>query len=106
MDNAKATGFSELVWGVIADAFKYSNECATIPPDRSLKDFFIEKVGEKGLTDDENRVVLQMAEMWGAFIGDPIDRQSLKNFYLEECIDGGRRTLINLEGSRDSTDIN
>jgi predicted NAD/FAD-dependent oxidoreductase len=26
--------------------------------------------------------------MWGAFVGSPIQRQSLKFFWLEECIDG------------------
>lgn len=29
-----------------------------------------------------------MAEMWGSFIGSPITSQSLKFFWLEECIDG------------------
>ncbi|KAK5150390.1 hypothetical protein LTR16_012680, partial [Cryomyces antarcticus] len=29
-----------------------------------------------------------MAEMWGAFVGTSIQRQSLKFFWLEECIEG------------------
>ena len=41
------------------------------------------------LTAQEKQQVLWMAEMWGAFVGDPIQKQSLKYFWLEECIDGG-----------------
>jgi hypothetical protein len=87
----KATELLDLVWEIIREAFKYSNEdCSNIPPEKSLKDFFIEKVVEKGLAEEDQILVLQMAEMWGAFIGDPLERQSLKYFWLEECLDGGQ----------------
>ena len=33
-------------------------------------------------------LLLQEAEAWGAFVGGPIQRQSLKFFWLEECIEG------------------
>lgn len=90
MDETKATKYSELVWGIISDAFKHSNEdSAHIPPEKSLMDFFREKVKEKDVTVDEQNILLQMAEMWGAFVGDPIEKQSLKFFWLEECIEGG-----------------
>ena len=26
--------------------------------------------------------------MWGAYVGSPVERQSLKFFFLEECIEG------------------
>ena len=35
-------------------------------------------------------LVLGMSEMWGAYVGDRVDLQSLKYFFLEDCIDGGR----------------
>ena len=90
MDEKKATAFSEIVWGIISDAFRYSNDkSSSIPPNRSLKDFVTEEVEKKDLSPADRTVVLQMAEMWGAFVGDPIGRQSLKYFWLEECIDGG-----------------
>lgn len=90
MNATKATEYSELVWGIIADAFKYSNEdSASTPPNKSLMDYFKEKVREKDLGEDEQKVILQMAQMWGAFVGEPVDRQSLKFFWLEECIEGG-----------------
>jgi len=90
MDEEKAATYSELVWGIIADAFKHSNEdSAHIPPEKSLMDFFREKVKEKDVSEDEQTILLQMAQMWGAFVGDPIEKQSLKFFWLEECIEGG-----------------
>ena len=95
MSEEKAGEFSELTWGIIADAFKHSNNhSATIPPDQSLMDFFKQKVDEKALEPEDKKTILQMASMWGAFVGDPIERQSLKFFWLEECIDGGE-TLSN-----------
>jgi hypothetical protein len=90
INNDKATELLDLVWEIIREAFKYSNEeCWNIAPEKSLKDFFIEQVVEKGLSEEDQMLVLQMAEMWGAFIGDPLERQSLKYFWLEECLDGG-----------------
>ena len=87
-ENSKA--YSELLWGIISSAFKYSNDhSASISPEKSLKDFVTEQVKEEDLTEEERRLILQMADMWGAFVGDPIERQSLKYFWLEECIDGG-----------------
>ena len=38
--------------------------------------------------DRKRRLLLQEAEMWGAFVGGAIQRQSLKFFWLEECIEG------------------
>jgi hypothetical protein len=54
-----------------------------------LEGLFIEKVPKKGISEEDQTLVLQMGEVWGAFIGDPWDKQSLKYFWLEECLDGG-----------------
>ena len=85
----KATQMSDLFWGMIADAFKHSNECPNIPSSKSLKDFIVEKLEEKDLTTNDKALMVQIADIWGAFVGEPVDRQSLKYFWLEECIDGG-----------------
>ena len=91
MNQETANSLSEIVWGIIADAFKYSNHCSSsIPPDKSLRDFFVEKLGEKDLPQQDKKTILQMAQVWGAFVGDPYEQQSLKYFWLEECIDGGK----------------
>ena len=52
-------------------------------------DFFKSEVLARGLDDFSSKVVLQMAHVWGDFVGEPIEKQSLKFFWLEECIEGG-----------------
>lgn len=90
---------SEIVWSIIEQAMKHSEnevESASIPAQESLLDFFKKKVPEmvtkdmEGDTqvDDRRETILDMSEMWGAFVGSPIERQSLRFFWLEECIDG------------------
>jgi phytoene dehydrogenase-like protein len=95
MSQEEASRFDHYLWGIIADAFKYSNDhSAEIDAEKSLWDFFVEKSGsifpeEEGRHQDR-LMLLSMAESWGAFVGSPIKRQSLKYFWLEECIEGGR----------------
>ena len=82
-----------VMWKIIAQAFKHSAlNSATIDPNESLKDFFeqktLEEFPEEG-EEEKRKILMQMAELWGTFVGSPVDRQSLKFFWLEECIDGG-----------------
>jgi hypothetical protein len=96
MPDAEAAENVEHVWTIIEKAMKFSNESsASIPADKSLYNYFEEQVGEifpGGSSDGEakkrQQIILNMAEMWGAFVGSPIQTQSLKFFWLEECIDG------------------
>jgi hypothetical protein len=99
MSEKEAAENTETVWTIIEQAMKYSNEeSATIPADKSLYSFFEELVQKLIPTDGagaeeeeakrKRETVLHMAEMWGAFVGSPIQKQSLKFFWLEECIDG------------------
>ena len=90
MDNRVASELSEAVWGIIAKAFRYSDEhSAEIDKCQSLMDYFKDQVKE--VTEDPSMQarILEQAQMWGGFVGDPIERQSLKFFFLEECIEGG-----------------
>ena len=81
---------SDLTWGIIGNAFTYSNDHkASIPSEKSLMDFFKSEVQAKDLDDQTAKLVLQMAQIWGDFVGEPIEKQSLKFFWLEECIEGG-----------------
>lgn len=87
--------YAGMMWDIIQDAFKHSNKASGgIPSNKSLADFFQEKVVEK-IPESEpafarkREIVLQMSGMWGAFVGSPVQRQSLKYFWLEECIEGG-----------------
>ncbi|MCJ1455108.1 hypothetical protein MMC28_005462 [Mycoblastus sanguinarius] len=80
---------SGIMWGIVSEAFRYSDtNSASIPPEESLMDFFKSKVKEQGLNEASAKLVLQTALMWGDFVGEPIEKQSLKYFWLEECIEG------------------
>jgi hypothetical protein len=74
---------------------KLSNDdSASIPAEKSLYNYFEEQVADMFPSDHgdkarkKQQTILNMAEMWGAFVGSPIQTQSLKFFWLEECIDG------------------
>lgn len=62
-------------------------------------DFFKDKVAERGdLSSPEKETCLEGSKLWGSYVGDPVERQSLRFFWLEECIDSSmdflRNTLI------------
>lgn len=90
--------YSTIMWDIVGDAFAYSNKnSATISPDESLWDFFQREVPKRIPDSDANfekkrNIVYQLAGQWGAFVGSHILTQSLKFFWLEECIDGGELT--------------
>lgn len=90
MPEKETANNEETVWIIIEQAMKYSNEESTnIPAEKSLYNFFEEQVQKMFPEDEKKReTILQMAEMWGAFVGSPIQTQSLRFFWLEECIDG------------------
>ncbi|KAK4179885.1 putative peroxisomal N(1)-acetyl-spermine/spermidine oxidase [Triangularia setosa] len=86
--------YSTIMWNIIGEAFEYSEKHgAEIDADKTLLDFFEEQI-PKQIPDTEEdyerqrHFVLQMADLWGAFVGSPVKTQSLKFFWLEECIDG------------------
>ena len=54
-------------------------------------DFFRSEAKGKGLDDASSKLIFQMARMWGDFVGEPIEKQSLRFFWLEECIEGGKQ---------------
>ncbi|KFH43881.1 polyamine oxidase-like protein [Hapsidospora chrysogenum ATCC 11550] len=86
--------YANIMWGIVEEAFKHSNKFfGTISPQESLRDFFLRKVVEMIPETEDNweerrKIVMQVSEMWGAFVGSPISKQSLKFFWLEECIEG------------------
>lgn len=86
---------AEGFWGIVSDAFEYSRENSKdIPGERSLLDYVKEKADcivedmpeEDGKT--RKRRIIREAEMWGAFVGSAVQTQSLRFFWLEECIEG------------------
>ena len=86
---------SEIFWDIIVEAYRYSNDfSASIPATESLMDF-VEKMADKefgsepvdDITKRRRRLLLREAEMWGAFVGSPIRKQSLKFCWLEQCLE-------------------
>lgn len=94
MSEDEVAEYSEAMWATIADAFRYSESSSSIPPEQSLMDFLKGKMKENypdgGSKDDlrKREAILRISEMWGAFVGTEIQRQSLRFFWLEEGIEG------------------
>lgn len=88
--------YSTIEWDdVITAAFSHSKECHdTIDPNKSLYDFFVERTQSMfkdqptAIAEQKRTKLLQMAQGWGAYVGSPVSRQSLKFFWLEECLEG------------------
>ena len=77
------------MWSTILAAFTYSDEnSATIDPQTSLYDYFVETLSKKITDPTKLELALDEVKAWGPFVGDPVEKQSLKFFFLEECIDG------------------
>lgn len=91
LDEQTAGKISKFVWDTINDAFAYSEKYGdSIPPERSLLDYFCEKVEQTGFTAAEKALCLESCKLWGTYMGEPVWRQSLKFFRLEQCIDGSK----------------
>ena len=75
---------------MIEDAFPYSlANKDTIPADQSLYDYLVKKASEIEMDPNDRQLLLDMSQMWGCYIGDAIDRQSLRFAFLEDCCGGG-----------------
>lgn len=90
LPSSVAHDLSQSMWSTIVSAFEHSDEnSSTIDPQLSLYDYFKQVLSRKIHDPDRLQLALDEARMWGPVIGDPIEKQSLKFFFLEECIDGG-----------------
>ena len=81
------------VWDILETSIQRSSEESnSIDPGLSLYDEFVnitQRDVESGdISDYERHLVLEMAQMWGAYVGDGPDKQSMKFFFLEDCIGG------------------
>lgn len=91
---------STLLWEIIELAFKHSEEAHAegkgedIPSRDSLYDFVKRKATEMIPDLKERGILLQMSEMFGAYVGEPVWRQSLRFAWMEECCGGGTHTML------------
>ncbi|KAK2845253.1 hypothetical protein FQN49_005901 [Arthroderma sp. PD_2] len=89
LDPALCTKVADFMWMTIDRAFTLSQkDCASIPSSKSLLDFFKEELEKTSFSQMEKDACLESSKMWGAYIGSPIESQSLKFFLLEECLEG------------------
>jgi hypothetical protein len=87
------------VWDILEKANAYSTgHSKEIASSKSLYNFFQDccnqAILDGEMNDREVELVLKMSEMWGAYVGDRVERQSLKFFFLEDCVASGNRTGI------------
>ena len=90
IDANVASKHSAIAWELIDQAMKYSEaESASISPEVSLADFLRGSLGLRGYAPEEARLILGLADMWSNIVGEPMEKQSLKYLWLEQCIEGG-----------------
>lgn len=105
----KTNRLSTLLWEIIERAFKTSQAAQekdggkSIPSGDSLFDFITRSAAEELQDEEERRILIQMSEMWGAYVGEPVWKQSLRFAWMEECCGGGKtasRKGVQLIGNR------
>jgi hypothetical protein len=86
---------STILWEIIEEAFNFSeaahqkNGGKDIPAAESLYDFIIRRAREVVNSEDELKLLIQMSEMFGAYVGEPVWKQSMRFAWMEECCGGG-----------------
>ncbi|KAI2472925.1 FAD/NAD(P)-binding domain-containing protein [Annulohypoxylon bovei var. microspora] len=95
----KTERLTTLLWEIIEKAFKTSAAAKekdggkSIPREESLYDFISKRAAEELQDEDERRILVQMSEMWGAYVGEPVWKQSLRFAWMEECC-GGEEVFV------------
>jgi len=86
---------STLLWEIIDEAFKFSEKARDeddgkgIPSQDSLQDFIRRRAEEVVADEVERKLLVQMSEVFGAYVGEPVWKQSLRFAWMEECCGGG-----------------
>jgi hypothetical protein len=86
---------STLLWEIIDEAFKFSEKVRDedggkgIPSGDSLQDFIRRRAEEVVPDEGERKLLVQMSEVFGAYVGEPVWKQSLRFAWMEECCGGG-----------------
>jgi len=83
-----AQEFSKRYWKWIDPSTSFYDYCLV-----RARDLFDTKT-EEG--KEHYKMFMSLAESWGSFIGSDCRRQSLKFFFMEECLEGGETPLEKL----------
>jgi len=96
LNRGLARRYYEEVWEILDLAVdKSRQEFASLSDTAKMMDFFRAEVqsrrSSQGKQPDDyyETLMLQIVEMWGAFMGDECERQSLKNMWLVDDLEGG-----------------
>ena len=82
---------SAIAWESIDQAMRYSGaEGASISPNASLADFLQGSMKLRGYEPAQVRLIMSLADMWSNIVGEPMEKQSLRYLWLEQCIEGGK----------------
>ncbi|KAK0710668.1 hypothetical protein B0H67DRAFT_583178 [Lasiosphaeris hirsuta] len=85
---------STLLWEIIEEAFKFSEKARDedggkgIPSHDSLQDFIRRRAEEVVSDEGERKLLVQISEVFGAYVGEPVGKQSLRFAWMEECCGG------------------
>ncbi|KAF9073868.1 hypothetical protein BDP27DRAFT_1288825 [Rhodocollybia butyracea] len=94
LSDEKTDRLSTLLWKIIEEAFEFSAKAhekdggKSILAGDSLYDFIKKRSIEELQDEQERETLLQMSEMWGAYVGEPVWKQSLRFAWMEECCGG------------------
>lgn len=89
-----ARDFYEEVWEILEMAMAKSREETTLIPDTDkMINFFRQEVKRRRSQAEQpeayDTLMVQIVEMWGAFMGNECEAQGLKNLWLDAGLEGG-----------------
>lgn len=82
---------AEWMWTTVDEGFVFSTKNKdSIPASMSLFDYCCKQLEKTNFTEEEKAACKEFSKFWGAYVGEPVERQSMKFFCLEECIEGSK----------------
>ncbi|KAI5309007.1 hypothetical protein KEM55_004312 [Ascosphaera atra] len=101
---ATASVAADFVWTLIEKTIDWSlQNQSKIPAHLDVFEYMKAKIEESDLSKEEKGHCIESSKVWGSYIGSPIDRQSLKFFFMEGGVEGGKDNNLPLDFH--STDI-
>lgn len=98
---ANARGLYEEVWEILEKAMKISkDQYHSLDDTTRMADFFRQEVerryDQQEPSGGRKTLILHIVEMWGAFMGNEYENQSMKNLWLDCGLEGGMFNLYHL----------
>jgi hypothetical protein len=91
LDEATTMKLAEWMWTTVDEGFEFSTKNKdSIPSSMSLYDFCCNRLEKTDFTAEQKAACKEFSKFWGAYVGEPVERQSMKFFCLEECIEGSK----------------